>query len=447
MKKLASCICSGAVLLSICDASYALTTSQANATLRFNLSNPGARSLGFGGAFIGLADDATAAYANPAGLTNLFAPEISLEYRHSEFTTTFVDRGRFFGTPSGEGIDTIDGIEYADADSSTDSLSFLSLANTWNNWSVGVYRHQAANFETFYRSQGPILGDLPTPRRRLPREIDVDLEVVNWGASVAYRLTENFSLGVGLSYYDFDFYSTNKRFPVSSATAPPDYTVEPRFTEFQTGSDNDTGINVGALWKINSQFSLGFSYRQGPEFDYDYQVVATNPAEDRGIAGTTNFTLPDSIGVGLSYKPTEALTINFDYVRVTYSDISDGIILRATGESTDLVQIDDGDEFRLGAEYVFLTGDSTPIALRAGVWRAPSTVLEYVGPVVEPDPENPDFGDLVLSSLAVYSRPNNEETHFSIGGGIVFERFQLDIAADFADSEDTLSVAGIFFFR
>jgi hypothetical protein len=29
--------------------------------------NPGARSLGLGGAFVALADDATAAYANPAG--------------------------------------------------------------------------------------------------------------------------------------------------------------------------------------------------------------------------------------------------------------------------------------------------------------------------------------------------------------------------------------------
>ena len=49
----------------------AQTNSEINAGIQFNFSNPGARSLGFGGAFIGLADDATAAYTNPAGLTNL----------------------------------------------------------------------------------------------------------------------------------------------------------------------------------------------------------------------------------------------------------------------------------------------------------------------------------------------------------------------------------------
>ena len=40
-------------------------------TLPFNFSNPGARPTAMGGAFIGLADDASAAVANPAGLTSL----------------------------------------------------------------------------------------------------------------------------------------------------------------------------------------------------------------------------------------------------------------------------------------------------------------------------------------------------------------------------------------
>ena len=45
--------------------------------LQFSFSDPGARSMGFGGAFVGLADDATAAIANPAGLAQLIKPEVS----------------------------------------------------------------------------------------------------------------------------------------------------------------------------------------------------------------------------------------------------------------------------------------------------------------------------------------------------------------------------------
>src|ERR1700747_1141544 len=50
--------------------------------LQFNFGNPGARSLGMGGAFLGLADDASAAEANPAGLTILRKPEFTIEARN-----------------------------------------------------------------------------------------------------------------------------------------------------------------------------------------------------------------------------------------------------------------------------------------------------------------------------------------------------------------------------
>ena len=50
--------------------------------LEFDFSKPGARSLGFGGAFAALADDATAAFANPAGLVQLSRSEVSIEGRN-----------------------------------------------------------------------------------------------------------------------------------------------------------------------------------------------------------------------------------------------------------------------------------------------------------------------------------------------------------------------------
>src|SRR5204863_339549 len=63
--------------------------------LQFNFGNPGARSLGMGGAFLGLADDASAAEANPAGLTILRKPEISVEGRNFEEQQLFSTSGTF----------------------------------------------------------------------------------------------------------------------------------------------------------------------------------------------------------------------------------------------------------------------------------------------------------------------------------------------------------------
>src|SRR5881394_608916 len=63
--------------------------------LQFNFGNPGARSLGMGGAFLGLADDASAAEANPAGLTILRKPEISVEGRNYVEKQIFTTTGTF----------------------------------------------------------------------------------------------------------------------------------------------------------------------------------------------------------------------------------------------------------------------------------------------------------------------------------------------------------------
>src|SRR5262249_59586795 len=77
--------------------------------LEYNFAPPGARSLAMGASFLGLADDATAAASNPAGLTILTKPEVSAHFRYSSYdnvapdtvlgtgTTTFTDE---VGSPS-----------------------------------------------------------------------------------------------------------------------------------------------------------------------------------------------------------------------------------------------------------------------------------------------------------------------------------------------------------
>src|SRR5947209_13559957 len=57
----------------------AQSSAELNAGIQYNFSAPGARSMATAGAFIADASDATAAYANPAGLVNLPRGEMSIE--------------------------------------------------------------------------------------------------------------------------------------------------------------------------------------------------------------------------------------------------------------------------------------------------------------------------------------------------------------------------------
>src|SRR5205814_7244177 len=80
------------VLLMACFGATALADAQTNdevpyPQLQWNFSTPGARANGMGRSFIGLADDATAAITNPAGLMNLTRPQVYVEYKNTKLKT------------------------------------------------------------------------------------------------------------------------------------------------------------------------------------------------------------------------------------------------------------------------------------------------------------------------------------------------------------------------
>ena len=134
-------------------------------TPHFSLANPGARSLGLGGAFLALADDATAAFANPAGLVQLAEPEVSIEGRHWSYSTPFTAGGSAQGSPTGIGLDTFAGLRTGISSDETTGLSFLSFVYPRGRWSFALYRHLFLKFESTATTQG-LFKDGPVGRDR-----------------------------------------------------------------------------------------------------------------------------------------------------------------------------------------------------------------------------------------------------------------------------------------
>ena len=109
-------------------------------TFEFSFSNPGARSMGFGGAFAALADDATAAFANPAGLVQLAAPEVSIEGRSWSYSSPYVSGGRIWGQSTGIGQDSTAGLRTGTSDKDLTGLSYLSFVYPTGRWSIAYAR-------------------------------------------------------------------------------------------------------------------------------------------------------------------------------------------------------------------------------------------------------------------------------------------------------------------
>ena len=186
---------------------------QAQGTSRITgavLTNPGARSIGLGGAFAAIADDATAAFANPAGLVQILRPEISVELRG---TASMGDTNAPYDLAHG-----------------VSGLGFFSFVYPSRSWAVALYSHQMAS-----------IGFTITGPGVLTREFTVR----SYAAAAAFEVSEHLSLGVGLSYFDGD------------------RTAAAGASEF---SDADWGLNTGVLWNVSRAWNIAGFYRQGPEF-------------------------------------------------------------------------------------------------------------------------------------------------------------------------------------
>ncbi len=440
------------VLLLWSTAAGAQTNAEVNAGIQFNFSTPGARSLGLGGAFIGLADDATAAYANPAGLTTLSRPEISFEGRRWDYTSAFTDSGHAYGEPSGVGLDTVSGIRSGEASSDTNGLSFLSFVYPAGPWAVAFYRHELANFQTDFETQGAFLG---SGTRFFPTRSHMSLDIVNYGFSAAVRLNESFKIGAGVSYYEFDIDSLTNRYGFNFNAPNPDdpgaFYGQPDYSpgnvynyQEQVGTSSKVTMNLGFLWDLSQRVSLGGVLRKGPEVDFKARSVAgpTNPSEPGTVFTDqkAEFNVPDVYGLGFAFRLSDAATIAVDWAHVEYSSLTAHTV-NLFGEvqdaATERLAIDDGEEFHAGFEYVFINS-KTPIAVRFGTWLDPDHKIAFQG-----DPGD----DENMQILAALFRPGDDEWHYSVGFGFIFgNHFQLDAAADFSDPIDTMSLSGVIRF-
>lgn len=422
-------------------------------TIQFSFSNPGARSLGMGGAFAAVADDATAAFANPAGLTQLTRPEVSLEGRYWDYVTPFTISGRVSGQPTGIGLDTP--IRRDESEYDTSALSFLSFVYPGRRWTVALSRHQSAKFFTSTRTQGLFTDDQlddpqPTclPGTEVCRYPDfarsTDVSIVSTTVSFAYRLTDAFSLGVGLSYFQGDLEMVQQAYVLIDETLPGGFfgpnSYHPEAL-YGTGEYKwpgpDLGVNLGFLWSLNRHWSLGGFFRQGSEFS-GTAVEFSGPALDppypvgtiadsaTGISGK----IPDVYGLGVAYRSQNgSWTGSFEWDRVRYSQFLTGI-----GSSdfidTSYVALDDVSELRLGVEYAFRQLNPL-VALRGGIWRNPDHTIR-------------SFEDDPLERALLPG--GDDDVHFALGAGVVFKNFQLDLALDVSDLVDTAALSLIYQF-
>jgi len=428
-------------LMTFAASAGAQTNDEIGAGLEFDFSPPGARSLGLGGAFLALADDATAAYANPAGLLELHRPEIAIEARGAAFQTRYVDGGSFNGTPTGtaatlaEGsnIDALPELAQSSSTSRTSGISFLSVVYPRRDWAVAIFRHELSRFAAsidesagfFFSTAGA--GGQEVRRRAAPISAELDLVIEDLGLSGAYRLQDRFWIGATVQSFRFRFDATTHRFRGLTAEGETRFDDDPEIyaaaNEFdrhvQAGDSTAWSGAASFLWSsADSRHRVAGIYRPGPSFAFDYAFhfgaaavadgVADDPDEQLEAlrrTGSGRFRVPDSWGIGWVFEPRTNWLLSTELKHVSSSRLAPRAnVLKdvrfAGGEplgcctgagdlpdegynagkdSLQLFEVDDGYELHAGLEWARPRASGDVLALRAGVWGETEHQVRYVG--------------------------------------------------------------------
>ncbi|MEM7247877.1 MAG: outer membrane protein transport protein [Acidobacteriota bacterium] len=479
----------GALALCWALSASALTDEEVFRTFRFNFVNPGGRALAMGGAFVGIADDATAAAANPAGLTNLLSPEMFIEIRGAVGTTQ--ELSNRVGDPRllpGDVLST----SIADPENIVHP-SFMSFVKPFDNWVFGLSRQEV--LRTDVQTTNLFVDDGVLPNTNLIRatgRLETLLEYYNF--SVAGSPHEKLALGATLTYARMDLESRTANELISGSDLEDDYATS------VDDSDDDFAWSLGLLYKPHDKFHIGLVYRDGPELSFEEMIEDTRPSGNypsadvladflgnRNLAaggiGSSSatggfnpdsfddpltfdnvFNVPDQYGIGFGYRPDDAghWTIALDVVNVEYSDLEEGFVsnvnaLTFPGDAptcdsgspmfngsipcdynTPLAtyEFDDAIFWRLGVEYLWVVKETTPVAIRAGVYVDPNVRLEA------------DFGDQTVFISTSETFPSGRDiTHYTLGFGLVLqEKFQIDFAADMSNEDNTFITSFIYHF-
>ena len=417
--------------------------------VQFNFLTPGARSMAMGGAFVGAADDATAAFTNPAGLAFFGTVQVAFEGRFNRVETPFLAGGRISGQPTGIGLDTVPNPVYETDIYRNFSPSFLAVVIPFGGRSsFTAYRHELVGIEnTFYYrgafQRATFFGTVDDRNRDIPLGGTRSVRIVNYGGAVGHSWKstdpdtglphERIALGAGVSLSTFHLDSHFARFGfVSSIFGPDDPTITGA-TAVQTGDDVSVSAHAGVLWRSRHDgVSIGGTFRRGPSFTFTQRDRVF--AADLDLTRVGQFKVPDVWAAGVAWQASDTLRLLVDYDRVQYSQLkTDFIDFQAisSGRAAQLA-IDDGNEVHGGAEYLVFVRQQ-PVALRAGAWFDPDHTVHYVPTAA---------GDEIDTLLSATLPGGRNLVHATFGAGVGLpKRARFDAAADISSRTTSVTVS------
>jgi long-subunit fatty acid transport protein len=252
----------------------------------------GARGLGMGGAFLARADDATAASWNPAGLSYLLLPEISIVGAHNGFdTSSNSENSRARGT----------------------ILDFTAVTFPFR------VRGVTGSAQVSYQRVIPFSGTRSIDRERGETKLEAQggFDVIAF--ATGWRLSRRLRIGVALNRWTNGFRQSLER-PLTDfkySRQQVDFTLRGFNTHIGIIVSPIDNLNFGAVAKTRFRGDVRLLKQR-----QDYYGTPGDPSQSTSnVLDRSDVTLelPAAWGVGVSWRVRSSLTISSDYTRTYWS--------------------------------------------------------------------------------------------------------------------------------
>lgn len=372
-----------------------LTASRVDAGAS-KIPNQSTRAMGMSDAFVGGADDASAVYYNPAGLTNLDRPQFigNLYYAHSTAYYSGADGdattdGRhyflptlYYSTPLTESHDTAFG------------LGIYSPFGLGGRWGDDVATRWARN-----------LGAGSTVMKTM------ELQLVNINPVLAHNITDDISVAAGVNYYRTQ----------TVMRGMTNYVLDVGEIDFDA-EGHGWGYNLGFQWRCADNVSIGLTLRSDVKVKYkgsfDRDDIPTligdpgAPSTSSDAEATVRF--PLSLAAGVNWKINERWRCEFAAEWMEWNRW-DELVIETEDPNANLSTVSQTLNYRnswilmLGTEFDL----NEKLTLRAGYSFNETPVRSATADVILP------FGDVhVLALGAGYDI--NESVKLDVGVNLAY---------------------------
>ncbi len=413
------------------------------------LTTAGSRAVSLGGAYRAISNDWSGAFWNPAGLTDVEDWNVGLNFStiipSATITPAQLEGRRFNGYADFE-VKGVPQTFYIP--------SFGLVKSLDNGLSLGFSFYAPFGLGAKWDLFNPVPGY--NNKTGYPViDYESNLEILDFHFSAAYKLSNRFSVGLGVGLVKQKIYirepSLSKPFygtPLQPLViAPHDYLVTQVELE---GEGLGYSFSGGLKFKVNDKLSLGASFRYYTDTKLDGNIKATNyfPSDTGAVKTLTNLynqglidqatyiaastamsgetmtyidykdavatlPLPMNAGIGIAYQATNDLLFSFDVDWTQWSSwdkikLENIEAIDGSNQDTELVE-EWKDVFRysFGLEYIAMRSESNELALRLGYYTEDSVI-----PDKNMRPSIPDI---------------NTKNELVVGGGFKFGQFAVNL--------------------